>query len=158
MAFIFFLCWYSWFIPVVSSLNDFFFNMGYFCSGLFLKYNFCGLFCEYLWHGLQWKNISRFWLVIIYWIVNIFALLCIWPTLNKLNNNNKNIRKFKGIGLISRAFYYRWENVQISGKQIQWNRCNHNWEILSLSKLNLSVSCIVLSRNELIAIFCRPSK
>ena len=34
--------------------------------------------------------VSRFWLVIIYWIVNIFALLYIWPTLNKLNNNNNN--------------------------------------------------------------------
>ena len=34
--------------------------------------------------------VSRFWLIIIYWIVNIFALLYIWPTLNKLNNNDNN--------------------------------------------------------------------
>ena len=47
--------------------------------------------------------VSRFWLVIMYWIVNIFALFYIWLTLNKLNSNNTNNKNNN-----NNNFYLHW--------------------------------------------------
>ena len=52
----------------------------------------CEIFCLYYWFYRIYFFVSRFWLVIIHWIVNIFALLYIWPTLNKLKNNSNNMK------------------------------------------------------------------